>query len=139
MRFALLFALLIGLVAAAANDRSHGASTLPNAVATFAGDLNVQRRSQAGSCDVMQYGAKGDGLTEDTAAIQAAIAACDHGSTGGGIVVLPRGKTFLSYPFNMTGNDMVLSVEGTLLGPETPDLKRWTVLPHFPSYQLSRS
>ena len=87
----------------------------------------------------MQYGAKGDGLTEDTAAIQAAIAACDHGSTGGGIVVLPRGKTFLSYPFNMTGNDMVLSVEGTLLGPETPDLKRWTVLPHFPSYQLSRS
>ena len=42
MGFALLFALLIGLVAAAANDRSHGASTLPNAVATFAGDLNVQ-------------------------------------------------------------------------------------------------
>ena len=93
------------------------------------------------SCNVMKYGAKGDGVTEDTAAIQAAVAACGGGSggNGGGTVVLPKGNTFLSYPFNVTGNNMVLRVEGRLIGPETPDLKRWTVLPHFPSYELSRT
>ena len=78
-------------------------------------------------CDVMAYGAKGDGVTDDTAAIAKAIAAC---SGTGGIVRLPHGRTFLSTPFNLTSN-INLAVEGVLIAPTKPDLSRWTVLPHF--------
>ena len=35
--------------------------------------------------------------------------------------------------------NLVFSVQGELRGPETPDVNKWTQLPHFPSYELSRS
>jgi hypothetical protein len=49
--------------------------------------------STSASCDVHAYGAKGDGVTKDTAAIQAAIDDC--AMKGGGDVWLQKG-TFLS-------------------------------------------
>ena len=85
-------------------------------------------------CDPLQHGAKGDGTTDDTRAIAAAVAAC----RGGGVVLLAAGRTFISGPFNLTSHQ-VLRVEGTLRAPAVPDLARWPRLPHFPSYQLSRS
>lgn len=48
---------------------------------------------------VTEYGAKGDGKTDDAIAIQRAIDACN--ATGGGSVVFPSGKTFLSGPLHM--------------------------------------
>lgn len=45
-------------------------------------------------CNVLNFGAAGNGTADDTAAIQAAIDAC--ASAGGGRVVLPGGKTFRS-------------------------------------------
>ena len=64
----------------------------------------------------MDYGAKGDGRTRDTIAIQKAIEAC--GRAGGGTVLVPKGK-FLTGALNLTSN-MVLLVEvhATLLGSE---------------------
>jgi polygalacturonase len=50
---------------------------------------------------VIDFGAKADGLTNDTAAIDRAIAACH--SAGGGVVVFPRG-TFLSGAIHLRSN-----------------------------------
>ncbi|MDE3149377.1 MAG: glycoside hydrolase family 28 protein, partial [Acidobacteriota bacterium] len=49
----------------------------------------------AANCNPRTYGAKGDGVTKDTAAIQAAIDACER--QGGGTVTLMPG-TYLSAP-----------------------------------------
>lgn len=49
--------------------------------------------------DVRDYGATGDGVTNDAAAIQAAIDACHD--AGGGRVVLPPGSTYLSGSINL--------------------------------------
>jgi exo-poly-alpha-galacturonosidase len=62
--------------------------------------------------DVTAYGAVGDGVTLNTAAIQAAIDAC----TPGGEVLVPAG-VFKSGAIWLHG-DMTLKVTGTLLGSE---------------------
>jgi hypothetical protein len=51
--------------------------------------------------DVTRFGAKGDGVTNDTAAIQRAI---DAAARAGGTVVLPAGKTFLSGTLTLKDN-----------------------------------
>ncbi len=52
------------------------------------------------------YGAKGDGSTDDTTAIQSAIAAASAAS--GGIVYLPQGTYLLSSPLTITSNNVSL-------------------------------
>ena len=47
--------------------------------------------------NIMDYGAKGDGRTDDATAIQAAIQACSE--AGGGTVLVPAGHTFMCSPF----------------------------------------
>lgn len=65
-------------------------------------------------CDPFKYGAKGDGLAKDTAAIQKAVDACV--AAGGGLVVLRNG-TFLSGTITL-GSNIELNIEAgaTLLG-----------------------
>ena len=58
--------------------------------------------------NVKGFGAKGDGVTDDSAAIQAAI---DAAYAGGGIVFIPAGRYLLNTPLNITNKDR-LSVLG---------------------------
>lgn len=78
-------------------------------------------------CDAKQYGAKADGTTKDTRALQAAIDACAE--KGGGTVRLAEG-TFLSGPIVLKSH-VTLDVEAgaTLLGsPDHADYPEMTVL-----------
>jgi polygalacturonase len=73
--------------------------------------------AEARSCDPMSFGAKADGKTKDTKAIQAAIDDC--AANGGGTVTLGYG-TYLSAPIVLKSN-ITLEVrhDATLLG--SPD------------------
>ena len=64
--------------------------------------------------NVMNYGAKGDGVTDDAKAIQQAIDICS--ANGGGQVWLPTGHVFMASPIQLKNNiDLHLDVNATLL------------------------
>ena len=78
-----------------------------------------EAKTSSANCDARAYGAKGDGQSKDTAAIQAAIDACVK--KGGGTVVLSAG-TYLSAPIVLkSGITLRLEKGATLLG--SPDMK----------------
>lgn len=67
-----------------------------------------------GSCDPRAFGAKADGITKDTSAIQAAIDSCER--HGGGVVRLGAG-TYLTAPIELKTNiTLMLDKGATLLG-----------------------
>ena len=51
--------------------------------------------------NILDHGARGDGVADDAAAIQAAIDAC--AAAGGGRVVVPSGKSFAAGPIELKG------------------------------------
>lgn len=73
----------------------------------------------ATTCDPHTYGAKADGKTADTHALQAAINACAE--KGGGTVELTAG-TYLSAPLTLKSHvHLHLEKGATLLGTQNPD------------------
>ena len=79
-------------------------------------------------CDAKKYGAKADGTTKDTAAIQKAIDDCSAGK-GGGTVVLEAG-TYLSAPILLKSNmTLELKKDAILLG--SPDHADYPVIQEF--------
>jgi polygalacturonase len=78
-------------------------------------------------CDAFAYGAKADGKTKDTAALQQAIDDCAR--KGGGAVLLAKG-TFLTGPIVLRSH-IALDIEpgAILLGSQDKgDYSQWTVL-----------
>ncbi|KAJ9460432.1 Polygalacturonase [Diplonema papillatum] len=59
--------------------------------------LWVKERTYSKQCDPMDYGAKGDGVANDTLAVQNAIDDCYANSTSGEVVI-PTGKIFTCNP-----------------------------------------
>ncbi|SNT37781.1 Polygalacturonase [Granulicella rosea] len=64
--------------------------------AAFLGLIQTNELLGQKRCDVHTFGAKGDGVTKDTSAIQAAIDACSGSS--GGVVLLRGAATYISGP-----------------------------------------
>jgi len=84
-------------------------------------------------CDVTQYGAKGDGVTKDTVAIQNAINQCPLN----GIVLFPKGKVFLSGTIYLKSH-MTLRIEpGSILRGSRDDSDYPDLVPHITNTQLS--
>ena len=76
--------------------------------------------SAQNSYDILSFGAKGDGMTDDAVAIQKAIDRCS--AEGGGVVLLPRNHVFLSGPVELKSN-VELHLEATAMLKANPDEK----------------
>ena len=68
--------------------------------------------------NVMSYGAKGNGVADDAAAIQKAIDKCEQ--NGGGIVLFPSNHVFISGPLQLKSN-VELHLETTAILKANPD------------------
>ena len=98
-------AILSGLLAIVA-----GATTLTPRV--YAGD-RVVVSVNGPVCDAIAYGAKGDGRSDDTAALMRAIAACSGAS--GGSVIITRGHVFKTWGIAVSKvSHFALLIEGEL-------------------------
>jgi len=69
--------------------------------------------SRSSIYDVTRFGARGDGINDDAPAIQIAIDKAFN--DGGGTVVFPAGKTFLSGPVQLRGNIRYTLEPGSVL------------------------
>jgi len=80
----------------------------------------VAAASAQGKYDILSFGAKGDGVTDDAVAIQKAIDRCS--AEGGGVVLLPRNHVFLSGPVELKSN-VELHLEATATLKANPNEK----------------
>ena len=81
------------------------------------------RAADKQTLNVLDFGAKGDGQTKDTAAIQKALDAC--GDNGGGTVLVPEG-IFLTGSLTLRANTTLqLSARADLLG--SPDIADYPI------------
>ena len=91
--------------------------TLLTSITSLGGQPNADTKTKpANIFDVRQFGAKGDGKTLDTAAIQKALDEC--GKAGGGMVRFPPG-TYLSKPITLRSKTTLQLEEGATLQATT--------------------
>lgn len=75
--------------------------------------LGALADSRAPFCSLLEFGAVGDNMTDNTAAFRRATASCAE-------VLVPSGGIFLTAPFNLSSHS-VLRVEGTISGSQRPE------------------
>src|SRR6478736_5316077 len=90
----------------------------PAAVSATAGEPAVSPPPGPDRYNVRDHGAKGDGTTLDTAAVQAAIDACAQ--AGGGTVLVPAGDFVVGTLELKSHVTLHLSAQGRLLGSGDP-------------------
>src|SRR5664279_6080563 len=76
------------------------------------------------SLNVLDFGAKGNGVTNDTAAIQKALDAC--GENGGGTVLVPEGVYLTGGIILHSNTTLQLASRANLLG--SPDIADYPVV-----------
>jgi hypothetical protein len=101
-----------------------GGALVPAALAVRGrAEASAETDAPRGPFDVRDFGARGDGLTDDTAALQAAIDACHD--AGGGTVLVPSG-IYLSAAFELNSRvTLHLEAGATVLG--SPRLEDYPV------------
>src|SRR6266511_1873921 len=128
-----LFVLVCCLIVAEQAKRTSG----HNAAGVHASALTNSETKQTGVYDVTSFGAKGDGKTLDTAAINKAIATAT--SNGGGTVRFPAG-TYLSVSIRLKSNISLYIDQGaTIVAAETsksvaydpPEPNQWDAYQDF--------
>ncbi|KAH9327033.1 hypothetical protein KI387_007211, partial [Taxus chinensis] len=99
-----------------ATDNCSGARTVTNNA--LPPDHSAERYGDSNIVDVTSFGAKGNGVTDDTKAFQAAWqAACGKGST---TLHVPAGYRFLVAPVTFSGpcqSNIVFQVDGSIIAP----------------------
>jgi len=79
--------------------------------------------AQLRRCNVLDYGAKGDGKTLDTSAIQSALNSCNKNNTQ---VYFPANYIFLTSSFHISGDYTNIFIENSILRV-SDDIKNWPV------------
>ena len=94
------------------NKLEDDATPTSSSTTDFSGDwISVHVRGP--TCNVLDFGAIGDGITNDTLAVQAAINSCSK--SNGGITLLPVGHIFLTAALIVpTANNIAVVIDGTL-------------------------
>ncbi|KAH9620509.1 hypothetical protein KSS87_019281 [Heliosperma pusillum] len=89
------------------------------------------------SFNITDFGAVGDGVTDNTVAFERAVAAVAKlAKKGGAQLNVPPG-IWLTCPFNLTSHiTLFLAQDSVILGVD--DEKKWTLMPPLPSYGYGR-
>ena len=105
-------------------------ASLPSAQADPAGSAKIVSSESPGTrvYDIRAFGAKGDGVTLDTAALQAAIDACHQDQ--GGTVLVPAGVFVIGTTELKSNITLHIAAQGKLLG--VADVKQYFAADNIP-------
>lgn len=88
-------------------------------------------------CDPTTFGAKGDGVSDNTLAIQNAIAVCSANSRGHRFTLFFPAGVFLTGSFRLVSNMTMKLSQGSIITAST-EANAYPLIPPFPSFGVAR-